>query len=112
MSNVDKWESGELGRDAEHVAVAPGSKQAVDDVIGMQPVSIRLQKQLLCDLKRIAEYHGIGYQPMIRDLLNRFAQSEIKKILLERINEIEEQSKSVSESSTAPVREFLEKQRA
>lgn len=112
MSNVEKWEDGRLGRDEEHVEVAEGSKREVDDALGLQLISIRLQKQLLCDLKKIADYHGIGYQPMIRDLLNRFARSEIRQILSERLSEIEAEERSVSESSTAPVKEFMEKRSA
>ncbi|WP_082033696.1 hypothetical protein [Pseudomonas sp. PI1] len=112
MSNTELWESGELGRSEEHAAVATGSKQEVDDALGLQLISIRLQKQLVGDLKKIAEYHGVGYQPMIRDLLNRFARSEIKKIMCQRLNEIEASEETVSESSTAPVKEFMEKMRA
>lgn len=112
MSNAELWEDGALGRSDEHVAVATGSKQEVDDALGLQLISIRLQKQLVGDLKKIADHHGIGYQPMIRDLLNRFARSEIKKILCERLKEIEAEDKAVSESSTVPVKEFLEKRRA
>ncbi|MFC0708675.1 hypothetical protein [Azorhizophilus paspali] len=112
MSNTQLWEDGSLGQSLDHTAVASGSKREVDEALGLQLISIRLQKQLLCDLKKIADYHGIGYQPMIRDLLNRFAQSEIKKILIERLHEIEEKDRTASETSTIPVKEFLEKQRA
>ena len=112
MSNVELWESGELGTTEAHAQVSTGSKQEVDDALGLQLISIRLQKQLVNDLKKIAEYHGVGYQPMIRDLLNRFARSEIKQIICQRLNEIESSEKTVSESSTAPVKGFLEKMRA
>lgn len=108
MSNVELWESGALGESAEHARVAAGSKQEVDDALGLQLISIRLQKQLVNDLKKIAEINGIGYQPMIRDLLNRFARSEIRKIMLERISQIEAEEEAVVEASTVPVREFLE----
>ncbi len=112
MSNVDLWESGALGQSAEHAVVAQGSKQEVDDALGLQLISIRLQKQLVGDLKKIAEYHGVGYQPMIRDLLNRFARSEILSIIKERMKELEASESAVSESSTAPVKDFMEKRRA
>lgn len=112
MSNVELWERGELGQSAEHAVVAQGSKQEVEDALGMQLISIRLQKQLLGDLKKIAEYHGVGYQPMIRDLLNRFARSEILSIIKERMSELEASQAAAEESSTAPVKEFIEKLRA
>lgn len=109
MRNAAKWENGELGRSEEHVAV---SKTDVDDALGMQMISIRLQKRLLSDLKKIAEHHGIGYQPMIRDLLNRFVHSEIKQLLNKRLMEIEAEDKCIEESSTVPVKEFMDKMRA
>lgn len=112
MSTTEQWESGELGRSGEHAVVATDAKAAVDEALGLQLISIRLQKKLVADLKSIAEYHGIGYQPMVRDLLNRFVQSEIKKIPNARLSELEEQSQIAEENSTAPVRAFLEKRRA
>lgn len=112
MSNVELWENGELGQSADHAAVAQGSKQEVDEALGLQLISIRLQKQLVSDLKKIAEYHGVGYQPMIRDLLNRFARSEIRSIITQRMSELEASEEAAVESSTAPVKEFLEKLRA
>lgn len=104
-----KWEDGELGRSEEHVAV---STTDVDDALGMQMISIRLQKRLLGDLKKIADHHGIGYQPMIRDLLNRFVHSEMKQLLNKRLREIEAEDQCIEESSTVPVKEFMDKMRA
>ncbi len=112
MKETAKWDDGTLGRSEEYVAVATSSTTEVDDALGMQMISIRLQKKLVSDLKKIAEYHGVGYQPMIRDLLNRFVHSELKQILCTRLKEIEAEDKSVVESSTAPVKEFMEKMRA
>lgn len=112
MSSTELWESGELGQSDEHAVVATGSKQEVDEALGLQLISIRLQKQLVCDLKKIADHHGIGYQPMIRDLLNRFARSEIQQIIRERLTELEASEAIVSEASTAPVKEFMQKMRA
>lgn len=112
MSNVELWENGELGQSADHAVVAQGSKQEVDEALGLQLISIRLQKQLVSDLKKIAEFHGVGYQPMIRDLLNRFARSEILSIIKQRMSELEDSEDLVSEASTPPVKEFMEKLRA
>lgn len=110
MSNVDLWESGALGESPEHARVATGSRQEVDDALGLQLISIRLQKQLIGDLKAIAEHHGIGYQPMIRDLLNRFVDSEMQQILVQRLAELK--AEEAARESFAPVNDFLERQRA
>lgn len=106
MSNSDKWEDGSLGRDPGHVVRVAEEEVGLDEALGLQLISIRLQKKLINDLKAIAQYHGIGYQPMIRDLLNRFAESEIKQLLTQRLNELETERKS---NSTKPVESFLKK---
>lgn len=81
---TERWESGELGRSEEHAIVAPAELcAALDSNLGLQLVSIRLQRQLIDSLKLIAKYRGVAYQPLIRDLLNRFATSELKDIAYE-----------------------------
>lgn len=58
----EAWEDGSLGRDADHVAVADDSfARQVDEAVGLQPISIRLPKSLIEQLKLIARCHGIGY---------------------------------------------------
>ncbi len=89
MKNVDKikgtieaWEKGDLGRDERFVARAPKeSEQQLDESLGMQAISIRLPKDLIEQFKLIAKINGVGYQPLMRDALKRFAESETKIIL-------------------------------
>lgn len=82
VARVDEqspWESGKLGRSGEHVVVAsPEVEAALDEALGLQPISVRLQQSLIKDLKLIARYHGIGYQPLMRDALHRFARFELR----------------------------------
>lgn len=99
------WESGKLGRSEEHVRVAtPEEMAAVDNALGLQMISIRLQKGLLEALKDIAKFHGIGYQPMIRDLLNRFARSEIRTLMEMRLHGLEHEP---GEAPMKPVDDFM-----
>jgi hypothetical protein len=80
------WDTGELGRNAEFVKVAPedhNSEAFIDDALGLQPISIRLEKSLIEDFKLIAGLSGIGYQPLMRQALKRFADCEKKRILRE-----------------------------
>lgn len=105
------WESGQLGQSEEHVRVASDHEmQEVDDALELQMISIRLQKGLLAALKEIAAHHGIGYQPMIRDLLNRFARSEIRTILQDRLEDLDESETDVP--AMKPVDDFVSKIRA
>ena len=82
--SVEVWEDGKLGRDKKHAENADAAlEKALDDAIGMQMISIRLQKKLIENLKIIAKHHGIGYQPLIRQLLTRFVMAEFKNMLNE-----------------------------
>jgi hypothetical protein len=80
----EPWESGALGRDAAHVVRAPADlKEQIDEALGLQMISIRLQRELIAELKAIAAYRGIGYQPLIRDVLRRFTRSELLTMTIE-----------------------------
>jgi len=54
----------------------------------LQPISIRLEKSLIEDFKFIAILNRIGYQPLIRQVLKRFADCEKKRILREHAAEM------------------------
>ena len=84
----EAWETGKLGRDEKYVRVSKGLDESkLDQSVGLVPVSIRLQKSLIEDFKIIAQYNGIGYQPLMRQILTRFANSEKKQILREFLSE-------------------------
>lgn len=110
MSNTDNWDNGELGRSFEHAERVEGASLDLDEALELQLISIRLQKSLIHQLKRIADHHDIGYQPMIRDLLNRFARSEITHILRKQLKDVEKVKRP--DESTQPVDEFLKRQQA
>jgi hypothetical protein len=104
------WETGALGRDADFVRVVEPASADLDDGLGLQMISIRLEKTLLRDLKEIAAVHGMGYQPMVRDLLNRFAKAEIRSILEARLRDLAEAERANGEPP-GPVTDFIERQR-
>lgn len=81
---VCPWENGDLGNSLEHaVALDAAHERAVDDALAMQLISIRLPKALIEDMKFIAEREGLGYQPLIRRVLMRFAEWEFKNMARE-----------------------------
>lgn len=83
-STDDAWDSRELGSSEAHIKVSDDlSEMDINDALGLHPISIRLNKSLLEDLKMIADLHGLGYQPLIRQVLTRFADCEKKRILEE-----------------------------
>ena len=95
MSNIatkiegteEAWETGKLGADDAHVKVAPDEEQQLDAALDLHPISIRLQKSLLENLKAIALLNGIGYQPLVRQVLTRFVDCELKNMLASRVAE-------------------------
>ena len=88
--NETKWDNGELGQDATHVKVAPPElDKELDDDLGLQAISIRLEKHLIADFKFIAKQNVIGYQTLMREALKRFAEGEYKRIAIKLANDKE-----------------------
>jgi hypothetical protein len=74
---TDKWETGELGESMDHAVPAnTGSEQALDDALGSLPISIRMSKALVEDLKTLAKKNGLGYQPYMRMILTQHVANE------------------------------------
>ncbi|MNM99627.1 hypothetical protein D3C81_1121920 [compost metagenome] len=80
----EAWDNGTLGADEQYVQVASKAVQEqVNESLAMQAISIRLPKALVEQYKVIARFHKIGYQPLMRDALARFATHEMKRLLVE-----------------------------
>jgi hypothetical protein len=78
----EDWESRRLGADENHVCrVDDELRDKVNNATGMRPISIRLDNALIEAFKIIADFHGVGYQPLMRDALKRFSDSEFKAIV-------------------------------
>lgn len=86
----EAWDTGKLGREEEFARRAPedANEAKIDSSLDLQLISIRLQKSLIEDYKHIASINGIGYQPLMRQILKRFADAEKKRILRERASEM------------------------
>lgn len=115
---TEQWESGEYGRSDACVALAPEVESPqLDSDLAMKLISIRLPIPLIEALKAIAAHHGMAYQPMIRDLLTRFARSEYKQIVAEYqqhaadIDQKMQEAKALEEASP-PVQAFMDRMRA
>ena len=79
--SADDWgPAGKLGNDPEHVVYTEESKNT-DVLLGLHPISIRLPKELVRDLKAISQLNGMGYQPLIRAVCQRFVDAEKRAIL-------------------------------
>ena len=82
----EAWESGELGQSHEYAKVAPGKLASeIDDALGLQMISIRLDKELIDMFKLLGSKYQIGYQPLMREALKRFVDGELKMVALETL---------------------------
>lgn len=97
------WEiGGTLGNDEAFVAVAEDISSAVDESLGLHPISIRLHKDLLDKLKALAQVNNIGYQPLIRQVLTRFVDCEIKAIIRDKhAREVKERAEAEAAAAAA-----------
>ncbi len=75
LDDADQWEDGKLGASAKYAELAPIADDiALDNSLGLAPISIRLQKELVAKLKVMAKQDGLGYQAYIRQILTRHAK--------------------------------------
>ncbi|HJW25141.1 MAG TPA: hypothetical protein VJ576_09605 [Rhodocyclaceae bacterium] len=89
----EAWDEGALGEDEAHVAHLSEEDAAADyalinESFGLQPISIRLEKQLIDSFKAIATINGMGYQTLMRQALKRFAECEMKRLVQIQADEI------------------------
>lgn len=88
LGTDEAWDSGVLGNDetfVEHLGEEEldQDKTLIENALGLRPISIRLETSLIEDFKNIAAISGLGYQPLMRQALKRFAESEKKRLVRE-----------------------------
>lgn len=88
-STDEAWEDETLGGDPDSMKVADDTiESAVDDAAGVQVISIRMQKSMVEAFKAIAAANkGIGYQTLMKQILQRFIDAEMKRVWNEHIAE-------------------------
>ncbi|MCB4360909.1 BrnA antitoxin family protein [Quatrionicoccus australiensis] len=100
IGTPEAWEEGPLGKDPKFaIALSPeeqaADEAAIDAAFGLKPISIRMEIEVLESLKAIAKHRGLGYQPLIRQVLHRWVDSELKLIALESMDTNEEKEVKV-----------------
>lgn len=98
-SSDDAWESGKLGCDERYAAVDDQATEEMDEDLGLQMISIRLSKELISTFKLLGHKYGMGYQPLMREALKRFADGELKIIAKEILEEQSQNQKTLKEKS-------------
>jgi hypothetical protein len=86
MSEERQIDYDSVGTIEAHVAVAPSELSiGLDEALDLQPISIRLQRDLIENLKALARLNGLGYQPLIRQVLTRWVDCELKSMLQSKL---------------------------
>ena len=100
-ASADDWgPKGKYGNDEKFVK-AGSEDEKLGDRLELEPISIRFPKDLVRDLKALAQVNGLRYQPLIREVCKRFVESEKKALRADmarrRREELEEQRKLAEE---------------
>ena len=75
LDDTDSLEIKRYRASAKYAELAPLADDiALDESLGLAPISIRLQKELVAKLKVMAKQEGLGYQSYIRQILTRHAK--------------------------------------
>lgn len=100
---AEPWDNGDLGRSLEHAKLVEDDlDKNIDSALHLQPISIRLEKSLIDAFKFIASRNkGMGYQPLMRQALHRFASGEVNKIAREMEAEARKDAEKQAEASEA-----------
>jgi predicted DNA binding CopG/RHH family protein len=83
----EAWDDETLGGDPESMKVAEKAiKDAIEQDAGTQLISIRMSKSMVDAFKAIAAANkGIGYQTLIKQILQRFIDGEMRRVWNEHL---------------------------
>lgn len=98
----EAWENGNFGRDIKYAKTTEkklGSQ--IDDALGLQMISIRLEKDLIESYKLLGTKYDMGYQPLMREALKRFVEGEFKLIASEAL-----EKQKASRTKVSPFRKI------
>jgi len=101
-STDEAWEARELGADEEFVqAVADeATQEQIDRAAGTKLISIRMEQKMIDELKYLAsKNNGIGYQTLIKQILARFIEAEMKNMWNETVAESLQQQRQEKEEN-------------
>ncbi|HEX9450428.1 MAG TPA: BrnA antitoxin family protein [Burkholderiales bacterium] len=102
---VEEWESDTPDAEEEFMKVADeAATRAADDAAVTQLVSIRMSKSMIEAFKALsASLNGIGYQTLMKQILQRFIESEMKRVWKEHLaQQLSAQVEAASEDAEAP----------
>lgn len=81
QGTAEAWESGKLGCDEKYASLSEElTTDMFNELSESKSISIRLKESMIDDLKFFADLEDLGYQTLIKNLLQRFINCEYKKL--------------------------------
>lgn len=105
-STPENWSNRKLGAEEKYVAVSKSvDRIKLDECLGMQMISIRLDKGLIEDYKSLGKKYGLGYQTLMKQILKRFADAELKQLARETLKPLDVQKDKENDSNYVELEE-------
>ncbi len=99
VMDATQWDERSLGASEEHAQVVEHQMtQDLDAALGMKMISLRLPEELIQSYKLIASHHGVGYQPLMRDILQRFVKEGIREVMESQSRKSDEAGERIEET--------------
>lgn len=99
VKNADLWDERKLGASLEHARLVDEKMtQDLDAALGMKMISLRLPEELIQAYKLIATHHEIGYQPLMRDILQRFIKEGMREVVEAQERKSDEASQRINDA--------------
>ncbi len=80
VADHEKWDD-HVGLPEYSVALSDGECRVIDEGFGFRAISLRLDKTLINQFKELARLDGIGYQPLMRDVLTEYAKANDHRLI-------------------------------
>lgn len=80
-ADTELWEKRKLGASAKHAKrSSKAHDKALDDALGLQLCTFRIQKSLIEQLRGLAKLEGMGYQTFMRQILTHYVGKNEHKL--------------------------------
>lgn len=77
----ERWDNRELGASERHTRIlSDEDEKFIDDGLGLQLVSIRLNKTLIEQLQGLSKLEDFGCEALIRQVLTKYAKDNEHKL--------------------------------
>ena len=103
-SSSEAWDDDVLQTEPDAITVVDKAKsEEIDASAGTQLVSIRMQKSMIDAFKTIAAANkNIGYQTLMKQILHRFIEQEMKRVWSEHLEQLQQVESRKSKPEDSP----------